>query len=73
MTYDPLADLQRLGVPCDKFDRSIVKVLKTLSRNEVEAFASIWHKANTGGLNSPMKGPDVDISMVGWIFGRAGY
>ena len=48
-------------------------MLKTLSRNEVEAFASIWHKANSGGLNSPMKGPDVDISMVGWIFGRVGY
>lgn len=73
MTYDPLADLERLGVPCEKFEKNIVKVLKTLSRAEAEAFASIWHKANSGGLNSPMKGDDPDIRMVGWIFGKIGY
>jgi hypothetical protein len=74
MTYDPLADLQRLGVPCDQFERKIVKVLQTLSRSEAEAFASIWHKANTGGLNSPMQpANEPDVRMVGWIFGKIGY
>ena len=44
----------------------------SLSHSEVVAFASIWHKANSGGLNKPLKAPDGQ-KMVTWIFGRAGY
>jgi len=74
MAYDPIADLERLGVPCGKFEKGVMKMLKTLSRNEAEAFASIWHKANSGGLNAPEHGPNLpEIGQIGWIFGRTGY
>ena len=74
MAYDPIADLQRLGVPCDKFEKGVLKMLRTLSRGEAEAFASIWHKANSVGVNTPVQGPNIPaIGQVGWIFGKAGY
>lgn len=72
MAYDPIAELEQLGVPCGQFDKDMKKVLGSLSQSEAVAFASIWHKANSGGLNAPMKGTG-GKRMVSWIFGRVGY
>jgi hypothetical protein len=72
VAYDPIADLERQGVPCQRFDQEVLSVLGRLSQSEVTAFASIWHKANSGGLNTPVK-VGGGQKMVGWIFGKVGY
>jgi hypothetical protein len=73
VAYNPIADLERQGVPCQKFDQEILSVLGRLSRSEVDAFAAIWHKAASGGMNTPTPAPGGGAQMVGWIFGRVGY
>jgi hypothetical protein len=72
VAYNPIAELEQLGVPCGNFEPEVVRMFGSLSHSEVVAFASIWHKANSGGLNKPLKAPDGQ-KMVTWIFGRAGY
>jgi hypothetical protein len=64
--------MQRQGVPCHTFEPQVLHVLGQLSKPEAAAFASIWHKANTDGLNRP-GGAGVAAGDVGWIFGKAGY
>jgi hypothetical protein len=68
---DPIAELKRRGVPCEKFEADVLAVLREFSQDEVAAFANIWRKAGDKGLNDPQTSGSTE--MRGWIFGRVGY